>query len=253
MERNKYFKYFLIITALLFVFSSIVPEDMFARKGGGGSRGGSRSFGGSRSKSTPARTYSSPKTNSRSSSSYSAPSKMPKSSFGGTRMSSTQARAKYGTPRKTDTYTQKDASGVSRNYQMNDYGGYSSGLMRGYMMGSITSSMMYMPWYGAFWYSRPVYAENADGSVSVYPPTFQTGKLIFTIIALFYPFIFVYPYIKEMNLFLIIAIWLLINIGATLIAFYLCSFIERIPFIGKIFRIKLNSAKWQYIAEGFKP
>jgi len=64
------------------------------------------------------------------------------------------------------------------NYRVNDYGGFSSSLMMGYMMGN-------MAWWmtaPAFFYSRPVYAENADGTVDVYPPTFNFGKLLMTII-----------------------------------------------------------------------
>ncbi len=167
--KNKILRNLTIFSILLIVVSFILPEDLFAgRRGGsfGGSRGGSsRSFGGSRAKSTPAK------------SSYSTPSRKSGSSFGGTRMTTASARQKYGTPRKVDSYQRKDANGRNTNYQINDYGGYSSGLMRGYMMGHITSSMMWTPWHGAFWYSRPVYVTNPDGSVGVYPPSFDWTKL----------------------------------------------------------------------------
>lgn len=201
MKNFKFLKYFTIIALALFLFNEIIPEDLYARGSFGGSRGGggrsfggsksfgssrssSKSFGGSRSSNSYNTSRPSSSTPSRSTSSYEAPSKMPRSSFGGgTRMSSNyEARAKYGTPRKVDNYAFRDNQGISRNYQINDYGGYSSALMRGYMMGQVSSWMFYAPWHGAFWYSRPVYVENPDGSVAVYPPTFSTGKLIFTII-----------------------------------------------------------------------
>lgn len=167
--KNKILRNLTIFAILLIVVSFILPEDLFAgRRGGGsfgGSRGSSRSFGGSRAKSTPAK------------SSYSTPTKKTGSSFGGTRMTTASARQKYGTPRKVNNVQRKDANGRNTNYQVNDYGGYSSGLMHGYMMGHVTSSMMWTPWHGAFWYSRPVYVTNPDGSVGVYPPTFNYTKL----------------------------------------------------------------------------
>ncbi len=186
MKKVKFFRWFTILAIAFFLISELLPEDLYARGGRsgggrsfGGSRSSSRSFGGSRSSS-----YKTSRTSSPSRSTYTAPSRLPKSSsFGGTRMSSNyEARAKYGTPRKVDNYSMRDGQGVSRNYQMNDYGGYSSALMRGYMMGQVSSWMFYAPWHGAFWYSRPSYVENPDGTVAVYPPTFSTGKLIFTIL-----------------------------------------------------------------------
>jgi hypothetical protein len=63
---------------------------------------------------------------------------------------------------------------------MNGYGGYGSGLMTGYMMGS---SMWYwsMPFHPAFYYGRPAYVTNPDGTVGVYPPTFSWSRLFFTL------------------------------------------------------------------------
>lgn len=135
-----------------------------------GGRGGS--FGRSRSRSS-SNTRS--RSNSRTKSSQPAlknnPQKAP--SFGGKRITSQQAKARYGVPRKQQTVQSRSQDGSNVTYRMNNYGGFSSGLMTGYMMGS-------MPWYmtsAAFFYSRPVYATNDDGTVDVYPPSFNWGRL----------------------------------------------------------------------------
>jgi hypothetical protein len=60
------------------------------------------------------------------------------------------------------------------NYNVNHYGGFSSSLMTGYMLGNMTSLMM----MSSMLYTRPVYVENEDGSTDVYPPTFDWGKLL---------------------------------------------------------------------------
>jgi hypothetical protein len=155
-------------------------ESIDARGGrSGGGRGGS--FGRSRS-SSPSRPSAAPRSSTPSRTSApalrSTPSKSP--SFGGRRVSPEQARASYGVPRRTQTMTSNNQLGQSTNYRVNDYGGFSSGLMMGYMMGS-------MPWYmhgPAMFYSRPVYVEQPDGSVDVYPPSFSFGKLILAIIVI---------------------------------------------------------------------
>lgn len=72
--------------------------------------------------------------------------------------------------------------GTAQNYYINDYGGYSSSLMRGYMMGQVTGYMMWMPWHGAYWYTQPQYVENQDGTIDVYPPTFNWFKVFVTVI-----------------------------------------------------------------------
>lgn len=149
-------------------------ENLDLRRGGRGFGGSRRSFGGSRRSSSkrstsPSRARSKPK----------ASPKAP--SFGGNRISSSQARQKYGVPTKTQPVTKASASGQQTQYVMHHYGGYSSGLMTGYMMGS-TSMLWMMPFHPAFYYSRPNYVENADGTVSVYPPTFSWGKLFMTLI-----------------------------------------------------------------------
>jgi hypothetical protein len=144
-----------------------------------GGRGGS--FGRSRS-SSPSRPSAAPRSSTPSRPSApalrSTPSKSP--SFGGKRVSPEQARASYGVPRRTQTMTSNNQMGQSTNYRVNDYGGFSSGLMMGYMMGS-------MPWYmhgTAMFYSRPVYVEQPDGSVDVYPPTFSFGNFLLAIIVI---------------------------------------------------------------------
>lgn len=159
----------LAVTALF-----VMPDIAEAHRGG-------RSFGGSR------RSFSrksTPKT-SKSRSTRQAQSRLPankRTSFGGSRMTSAkQYTSKYGTPRKTQTITGKNAAGQSQRYVMHSYGGYGSSLMTGYMMGT-TSWMWMMPFHPAFYYSRPYYVNNPDGTMGVYPPTFSWSKLIFTII-----------------------------------------------------------------------
>lgn len=148
---------------------------MEARRGGGRSGG---SFGRSRSRSSSSsapRRSTSPSTSSRRSLSGN-PAKTP--SFGGTRMSKSEATAKYGVPRKQSTITSNNQLGQPVNYRVNDYGGFSSGLMTGYMMGNMSWWMM----APAMFYSRPIYVENQDGTVDVYPPTLSVGKILIAII-----------------------------------------------------------------------
>lgn len=135
----------------------------------GGSFGGSRrsfapsrpaapssSFGGSRSMTSP------------------TPSTMQRngSSFGGSRAMTPAAsnyRRSYGIPRQSSPVT---VPGVSSPYMVHSYGGYTDGLMMGYLMGR-TSAMWYTPFHPAFYYSRPVFVNNPDGTQEVYPPTFS--------------------------------------------------------------------------------
>lgn len=105
-----------------------------------------------------------------------------RTSFGGNRISSGKAYTqKYGTPRKTKTMVGKNAAGSSQKYNVHSYGGYGSGLMTGYMMGT-TSWMWAMPFHPAFYYGRPYYVTNPDGTMDVYPPRFSFGKLLFTLL-----------------------------------------------------------------------
>lgn len=189
-KRNRIQKIYGVIVILAVLTIFLAPEMAEARRGFGGfgrSFGSRRSFGGSRSFRTPQRT---PRTQPRSSFRNRAtspqrmtPSQRSASSFGGQRLNSSKAYTqKYGTPRKTSTQT-ITRNGVSQNYVMHGYGGYGSGLMMGYMMGT-TSWLWMMPFHPAFYYSRPYYADNPDGTVSVYPPTFSWSKLFFTLIVI---------------------------------------------------------------------
>lgn len=177
----------LFFIAFIALFALIVSD--FAEAKGGRSFGGSKSFGGSRSSGSTSK----PSTGMQR---QSAPS----SSFGGTKSTNTPSTSnmgrsgavgasslnnnytsKYGAPRRT--MTSNDMPGLASNYRVHDYGGFSSGLMTGYLMGS-TSWMWSMPFHPAFYYSRPTYYNNPDGTVSVYPPTFSFLKL-FVGLALF--------------------------------------------------------------------
>ncbi len=152
----------------LFKFSNNFSDFLEVRRGGsfGGRRGGSFS----RPRSTSTRSSSTTRSSGTTSRS---------SSFGGARqMSSQQAKAKYGVPRRTETKTMTGANGLPVNYNVHHYGGFSSGLMTGYLTGN-------MLWYmtvPAFFYSRPVYVTNPDGTKDVYPPTFNWGKLFFVLL-----------------------------------------------------------------------
>lgn len=145
-----------------------------AQRRGGGSFGGFRrsspsfapsrpaspSFGGSRSMTSP------------------APSSMQRngSSFGGSRAMAPAAanyQRSYGIPRQSTPMT---LPGRSSPYMVHSYGGYTDGLMMGYLMGR-TSAMWYMPFHPAFYYSPPVYVTNPNGAMEVYPPTFSFFRL----------------------------------------------------------------------------
>lgn len=164
----------LLIAFALFVF--LAPDIAEAKRGGG--RSGGRSFGGKRS-------YSTNKSTPRRSTAARAKPAVPankRSSFGGSRLNSSKDyTSKYGVPRKTSTVQGRNAAGLSQNYQVHSYGGFSSGLMTGYMMGA-TSFWWSTPFHGAFYYSRPYYVNNPDGTIGVYPPTFSFGKMIMTLL-----------------------------------------------------------------------
>lgn len=158
-----------LVVALLWMF--IAPDILEARRG-------SRSFGGSRSRST--RSYNKSKSNTRTSTAKRNTG--PKSSFGGKRMSSSKEYTnKYGAPRKTETKSYANAQGKQQRYVVNSYGGYGSGLMTGYLLGA-TPFLWRTPFHPAFYYSRPHYVNNPDGSMGVYPPTFSWDKVFLTII-----------------------------------------------------------------------
>lgn len=170
---SKILRYSIIVSLLVLL---LVPEEALSRRG--------RSFGGSRRSTKTYRTK--PSTKSRTKSPAARTRSLPASkrtSFGGSRMTKSQAQQKYGTPRKTQTIQGKNAAGQPQRYVANSYGGYGSSLMMGYMMGS-TSWMWMMPFHPAFYYSRPNYVQNEDGTMSVYPPTFSFGRLLMVLIVL---------------------------------------------------------------------
>lgn len=170
---------FLIAFLSLFIFSTIVPDIVEAR------RGGSRSFGGTR-RSTPSKQYNTPRQSDNRTKSFGnnrSTSPNRSTSFGGTRLNnSREYTAKYGTPRNTSKMTVPNNLGGSRNLVVHSYGGYGSGLMTGYLMGA-TPFIWSLPFHPAFYYSKPYYVENPEtGETEVYPPTFSVSTLIFTII-----------------------------------------------------------------------
>lgn len=182
------------LVAVLFASVMFTPDADAQRRGSfGGSRGGG-SFGGSRGGSTfrstpaPAPSYS-PRS--------SAPSQSaaPRSSgsFGGARSgfgspsgalsgaagagAAMTYRKSYGIPRQSSAVS---VPGYSSPYMVHRYGGFSDGLMMGYLMGH-TSMMWSMPFHPAFYYSRPTIIHNPDGTVEAYPPTFSFLKLFLTL------------------------------------------------------------------------
>lgn len=168
-----------LLLLLFAVFSFVIdPAIAEARRGGsrsfGGSRSSGRSFGGSKSFRSPSRSFSSPSRKP----SYTQPNtSKPRSSFGGSRFSSgTDYRNRYGTPRRSTPQTISGPNG-RQNVVVHSYGGMSDGFMMGYMMGH-TSWMWMTPFHPAFYYSRPHYVTGANGVTEVYPPTFSFLNLI---------------------------------------------------------------------------
>jgi hypothetical protein len=170
------------LTVLLsaFIIISMIFPDILDARGGFRGGGGFRSFGGSRPRSfsTPSRK---PSVNQRSTNvPRSTTTQRQATSFGGKRLSSgNEYRSKYGTPRKTIPAGQ--TQGVPKNYVVHQYNGYGNGLMMGYLMGQSTW-MWSMPFHGAFYYSRPQYVQNPDGTIEVYPPTFDWGRVFITVL-----------------------------------------------------------------------
>lgn len=186
-----------LMTAALLLM--ILPTEALSQRGrGGGSFGGSRSsgrsfsaprssprgggsFGGSRqSYNSRSRDYSAPRSRS-SSPSMGSPTSAQRNGFGGSRLGTKQEyTSRYGTPRKVETARVPTSAGAT-NYQVNRYGGMGDGFMMGYLMGSIPWYYS-MPFHPAFYYSRPYTVANADGTVGVYPGTFQWGQLFFVLL-----------------------------------------------------------------------
>ncbi len=184
MESSNRLRRILGLLTIIFALGVFLAPDYAEakRRGSFGGRSSSFKSKSSRSKSSFGKKRSNNKLNknSRTATRSSVP-KSKQSSFGGSRLSNKQAyTSKYGAPRKTSTYNGKNAAGTNQRYVMNHYGGYGSGLMTGYMMGS-TSWMWAMPFHPAFYYSRPYYVNNSDGTIGVYPPTFSFAKLLFTL------------------------------------------------------------------------
>ena len=157
-----------IFTILSFITLPFIAEARGSFGGRGGGRSfGSRSFGGFRSNSSSR-------------------------SFGGNRSfgsgrsfssnrfrpinSAKDYRSRYGIPRKT-TAMNIGNNGSNRNYQVHSYGGIGDGFMAGYLMGSIPW-YWHMPFHPAFYYSRPVVVQGANGNQEVYPGTFSIGSFL---------------------------------------------------------------------------
>ena len=191
-------KRILVIASLvLAILAWVIPTDALAQRRGGGSFGGSRggygrsfgrsyrspggrSFSGSRTRQSPPPSRSAPGTSSPSGRFGSAPSS--RNSFGGSRMSRpSDYTGRYGVPRATQRQSFRGPAGTTTNYVVNRYGGMGDGFMMGYMLGSIPWYWS-MPFHPAFYFSRPYTHANPDGSVAVYPPTFQWGTLLMTIL-----------------------------------------------------------------------
>ncbi|GMV52978.1 MAG: hypothetical protein D8M52_01000 [Chlorobi bacterium] len=201
-----------IVTMILMIVAGLASEAYAQRSRGGGSFGGSRggggsfgaprsmprsvpsgggSFGGSRR--SPSAAPSQPYSNGTTPRRYSAPRATPggqqpagmpsygNGAFGGTRLSNSQQyTSRYGLPRKTETRQVTGTQGAG-NYQFQYYGGMGDRFMMGYFLGSIPWYYS-MPFHPAFYYSAPYTVKNTDGSVSVYPGTFQWGELFFVLL-----------------------------------------------------------------------
>ncbi len=193
-------KRFLVLSTLvLALLAWVIPTDALAQRRGGGSFGGSRgggygrsfgrgyrspssgrSFGGSRTRQAPPPSRNAPGSNTRTDRFGSTPTS--RNTFGGSRMNRpADYTGRYGAPRATQRQSFRGPAGTSTNYVVNRYGGMGDGFMMGYMMGSIPWYWS-MPFHPAFYFSRPYTHTNPDGSVGVYPPTFQWGTLIITLL-----------------------------------------------------------------------
>lgn len=186
MKANLKFSAIILIILSLLIAE---PLDSFAKKNSfGGSRSRpssspsmnkpSGSFGGSRQSQPAMNQNTNRNTNVGTASSFGGTKAT--SSFSGKRMnSSSEYTNKYGTPRKT--MTSRDNPNIQSNYVVNSYGGMSDGFMMGYLMGA-TPWYWSMPFHPAYYYSRPHYVQNPDGTVGVYPPTFSFMSLLTTLL-----------------------------------------------------------------------
>lgn len=181
MRRNRYLGIFLAIMLMLFYF----PFDTFSNKGGRGSFGGTRSsvrsFGGTKSFGG-IRTYRTPTTQPRYPTSTQRFNTPQTRSFGGSATSflnKSYIQSKYGAPRRV--LTPKELPNLPSNVRVYDYGNFASGLMMGYLMGH-TTWLWYLPFHPAFYYTEPVKVVNEDGTITYYPPTFDSSKFLTTLI-----------------------------------------------------------------------
>jgi len=170
MKKNNFFN----LSRILIVFVVLIllfPDILEAKRGG-------RSFGGSR-RSFSSRQYSrQPSGTSQNQANRLGTQR--KTSFGGTRLSSSQSYTKkYGVPRRTASAG--TTPGIPKNYVVHQYSGYGNSLMMGYLMGH-SSLLWIMPFHPAFYYSKPYYVENPDGTMEVYPPTFSIERVLITIL-----------------------------------------------------------------------
>lgn len=172
MTQIRISRWFAILGIALMAFM-LLSETAEARRG--------RSFGGSR------RSFSRPKSTPRSTPRQRTQTRTttpkPKTSFGGTRLSSGQSyRKSYGVPRRTEQVRLPNnrtagSPGVTAHY----YGGMGDRFMMGYMMGT-TSWLWFTPFHPAFYYSRPYEVQNANGTREVYPPTFSWGTVFLVVL-----------------------------------------------------------------------
>jgi hypothetical protein len=171
-------RWFAILGLFLMAFV-LLSEVAEARRGGGSFGGSRRSF--SRPRSAP-RSFSTPRQRTQTPSSTSRPATRPKTSFGGTRLSSGQAyRKSYGVPRRTEQVRLPNQAAGSPGVTAHYYGGMGDRFMMGYMMGS-TSWLWFTPFHPAFYYSRPQVVQNPDGTREVYPPTFSWGTVFLVVL-----------------------------------------------------------------------
>lgn len=87
--------------------------------------------------------------------------------------SPTDYTSKYGEPQKT--IHGHTIPGLPANYLIMDYGGLTYNLMIDYITGN-TNILWHTPFHLAFYYTKPYYVNNPDGTVSIYPPTFSIIK-----------------------------------------------------------------------------
>lgn len=99
--------------------------------------------------------------------------------FCGIKMTKQDALDYYGKPRKTELITAKSGN----SYIVNTFSNYASKLLIDYIEDN-TSFFWSMPFSFAFYYSKPNYVKNSDGSIELYPPIFSYSKLLFIFFAL---------------------------------------------------------------------